>query len=258
MIVYFTGTGNSRFVAKMLGDLIDDEVVSANDYIKANEAAHLVSEKPWVFVSPVYLSALPRIFEKFVREASFDGNKKAWFIVTSAGTSVCACPVYAEDLSKEKGFEYMGAANVTMPQNYLISFFETKSKEECAQIIEAAKPRIAELGRYIADGRAFDDPGVKKWEIISTKMTVGLVSKFFVKADDFFATDKCIGCGTCVRSCPLNNISLVDGKPVWGKDCTHCVACINLCPVEAIEYGKASVGKNRYRCPEYKKDLTHV
>ena len=37
---------------------------------------------------------------------------------------------------------------------------------------------------------------------------------------------------------PLNNIRLENGKPVWGKHCTHCMACICDCPKEAIEYGK--------------------
>ena len=70
--------------------------------------------------------------------------------------------------------------------------------------------------------------------------------KFFVKADAFTANDKCIGCGKCAKMCPLNNIELKNSKPVWGKNCTHCMACICLCPTEAIEYGKKSVGKPRY------------
>lgn len=40
------------------------------------------------------------------------------------------------------------------------------------------------------------------------------------------------------------------GKPVWGKNCTHCMGCINFCPKEAIEYAKGSVGKTRYAGPE--------
>ena len=40
--------------------------------------------------------------------------------------------------------------------------------------------------------------------------------------------------------------SLQNGKPVWGQDCTHCMACICYCPTEAIEYGKMSLGKPRY------------
>ena len=70
--------------------------------------------------------------------------------------------------------------------------------------------------------------------------------RFFVKADAFTASDACIGCGKCVRECPLNNIHLEQGKPTWGKNCTHCMECICYCPKEAIEYGKKSVGKPRY------------
>ena len=44
----------------------------------------------------------------------------------------------------------------------------------------------------------------------------------------------------------MNNVALKDGKPVWGKVCTHCMACICYCPVSAIEYGKKSVGQPRY------------
>ena len=43
-----------------------------------------------------------------------------------------------------------------------------------------------------------------------------------------------------------DNIHLENGRPVWGKNCTHCMACICDCPKEAIEYGKKSKGKPRY------------
>lgn len=75
--------------------------------------------------------------------------------------------------------------------------------------------------------------------------------RFIVKANKFIVSDACVGCGKCAESCVLNNIELRGGKPVWGDRCTHCMACICTCPASAIEYGKASVGKPHYRCPEY-------
>lgn len=64
-----------------------------------------------------------------------------------------------------------------------------------------------------------------------------------ISAKAFTVTDKCIGCGKCAERCPLNNVTLSDGKPVRGKNCTHCMACIAGCPQEAVECGKKIRGK---------------
>ena len=74
--------------------------------------------------------------------------------------------------------------------------------------------------------------------------------RLFVKAAAFQASDACISCGQCAKRCPMNNITLVNGKPEWGGKCTHCMACICYCPAKAIEYGKKSVGKPRYHFEE--------
>ena len=60
----------------------------------------------------------------------------------------------------------------------------------------------------------------------------------------------CIGCGKCEKLCPLNNITLQNARPVWGTNCTQCMACICYCPTRAIEYGKKSAGKPRYHFEE--------
>lgn len=250
MIIYYTGTGNSKYVADMMADILDDEAVSANEYIKNGIAADFASDKPYVFVSPVYVSAPARIFEDFVRSGSFGGNKKTYFVMTCAG-GMGACPAYCEKLSGDK-FDYMGTAQVEMPQNYLV-FFTTKEKEENEKTIAAAEPKIKELAQLVAEGKAFPDSGMKKWELISTEMILAPYYKWFMKAKAFTVSDDCVGCGLCAKTCPLGNIKIVDKKPVWGDNCTHCVSCINRCPKKAIEYGKKSLGKPRYVCPEYKK-----
>ena len=85
------------------------------------------------------------------------------------------------------------------------------------------------------------------------KISSALVNKIFypafVHAKPFYTTEACIGCGKCETVCPMNNIDIIDGRPVWDNHCTHCMACICGCPEEAIEYGKKSKGKPRYQCP---------
>ena len=79
-----------------------------------------------------------------------------------------------------------------------------------------------------------------------------MFNKFYLQDKKFTVKESCISCGLCAKSCPLSNIELKDGKPQWLGNCTHCMACITKCPKEAIEYGKKSVGKPRYLCPEWK------
>jgi NAD-dependent dihydropyrimidine dehydrogenase PreA subunit len=48
-------------------------------------------------------------------------------------------------------------------------------------------------------------------------------------------TDKCIGCGFCVRDCPVEAVKLVKKKAVINDHwCTHCGVCQRVCEAEAI------------------------
>ncbi len=45
----------------------------------------------------------------------------------------------------------------------------------------------------------------------------------------------CIGCGSCVATCPVEAIELVEGVAKIDKEkCVGCGACKGACPVEAI------------------------
>lgn len=61
MIVYFTGTGNSRYCAEFLADRLGDVCTDAFRFIREGIAADFTSDKPWVFVSPTYARQLPRL-----------------------------------------------------------------------------------------------------------------------------------------------------------------------------------------------------
>ncbi len=123
--------------------------------------------------------------------------------------------------------------------------FNAPQKKQARSIVGQAEPALQKALAQLKAGREFPaerDPLRPPYERPGKPGVLSL----FVKADAFRATDACIGCGKCVELCPLNNIRLENGKPVWGKNCTHCMACICHCPKEAIEYGKKSKGKPRY------------
>lgn len=249
MILYFSGTGNSAYVAEQIALQTGDHAVSINDRIRERNHERIVTEKPLVFVTPTYAWRLPRLVEEWIRKMTFEGNPKAYFVMT-CGEGNGNAEKYIRELCLIKQFEFMGCQQIVMPENY-IAMFSVPEEKEARAIIRRAKPVI----RSVADAiRTEANLKVKKVNAMDQLLSTVVYGAFYVgivKDRRFYATDQCIGCGRCEEVCPLGNITLVADKPMWNGKCTHCMACISECPAEAIEYGTASVGKPRYRCPEY-------
>lgn len=246
MVLYFSGTGNSAYVAKRIANLLLDESIDLFQKIRAHDYSELHSDKPWVFVAPVYAWQMPIIVRDWIANATFSGSKDAYFVIT-CGQSIGGAGEYARKLCEPKGLSYKGCSKVVMPENYLL-MYPVPDEAQSRQIIEQAEPVIDAIASKIEKGGILDEAcglGGK----LSSGVVNALFYKCFVSAKKFYAQESCNACGYCEKVCPLNNIHLMDGKPQWGDACTHCCACICRCPQEAIEYGKTSVGKPRYICP---------
>lgn len=247
MILYFSGTGNSKYAAKRIGDDIQDEAVNLFDRIRKHDFTSLHSDKPWVVVTPTYAWRIPRILQAWLRRVELSGSRDIWFVMTCGG-DIGNAGEYLNRYCKEKGLHNQGCRAVVMPENY-IALYDAPGREEALEIIQKADKTLSDLAQYIRDGRPFPEAEV----VWKDKIKSGLVNDIFypaiVHAKKFYATEACISCGKCEKVCPLANIRIDDGKPVWGDDCTHCMACICRCPKEAIEYGRNSKGKVRYVCP---------
>ena len=248
MIVYFSGTGNSRYAAETLARELNDELLDAGKEIRAGKKGILHSDRPWIFVAPTYAWRLPHIFSDYIRNAVLTGSKDAYFVLTCGG-DIGNAGAYTAQLCEQTGLNDRGILEVIMPENY-IAMFDAPGAEEARTIVDRAKPVLSLGAAWIRNGMPFPTRKVTPVDRMKSGIINSAFYRLFVKADSFFVTESCVGCNTCAEACPLNNITLVDGKPVWGKNCTHCMACICGCPTEAIEYGKVSRGKPRYQCPK--------
>lgn len=244
MVLYFSGTGNSRYAAQLIASVTGDKIISINAFVKRGSKEVIHSDEPFVFVCPTYGWRIPRIVDAFIRKTLFTGSNKAYFVLTCGGESGNAAH-YAQKTCDIKGFSFLGLASVVMPENY-IAMFEVPDKIQADAIIGKAIPRIRDIAEHIKNGQPLPPEKVTFIDRQKSGIVNNVFYLFFVKAKGFYATDACTGCGKCAELCPLDNIKLVEGKPRWGENCTHCMACICACPSEAIEYKNNSKGKPRY------------
>ncbi len=118
MIVYFSGTGNSRFAAELLARQLGDELVDAGQRIKAGENSGLSSDRPWVFVAPTYAWRMARPMEEYLRSVRLTGSRDAYFVLT-CGSEIGNAGAFAAHLCEELELCYRGVLEVVMPENYI-------------------------------------------------------------------------------------------------------------------------------------------
>lgn len=248
MILYFSGTGNSEYAATRIGKATGGSVLNLFDKIRSRDFSALHANEPWVVVVPTYAWRIPRVVEDWLRRTKLTRSRELYFVMTCGGDAGNAGK-YLQKLCKAKKMQYMGCFPVRMPENY-IALFATPTQEEALETLRRAEAVIDAAARFIQNRQVFPRPKAT----VRDRLNSGIVNAAFypmlVHAKKFYATDACISCGKCAEVCPLRNIRLENGRPVWEDHCTHCMACISRCPREAIEYGAHSKGLTRYVCPK--------
>lgn len=252
MIFCFSGTGNSRYLARRIGAALRDEVIDLNAKIKAGDCAPVQGGQDVILVTPTYAWRIPRIVSDWLSQTELVAAKRIWFVM-DCGSEIGNAAKYNRRLAEKKQLQYMGTARIVMPENY-IAMFNAPQMPQARAIVERAEPDITGVIARLRVGQSFSAPRDNLYDRFMSGPVNPVFYRFFVKAAAFQVGNACIGCGQCVRNCPLNNIRLQDKKPVWGKNCTHCMACICYCPTKAIDYGKKSVGKPRYHFEELEKE----
>ena len=80
MILYFSGTGNSKYVAKRIADALGDEIVNLNARIKASDTSPIETDERVIIVTPTYAWRIPRVVRDWLRKTELRGAKQVWFV----------------------------------------------------------------------------------------------------------------------------------------------------------------------------------
>jgi len=251
MVLYFSGTGNTEYIAKLIANGLGDECVDLFDRIRTNDKSPLHSEKTYIICTPIYVCEMPLFLIKYLNSITFNGNNKVYFIFTSGGYCGSA-KVQAKLFSMKKNLKFLGCAEFVMPRNYVANNRYAMDDEKIIYAkIEAATKKVGQVVKDIKNEKKLKSRHIWLFETLIIAHFAPIWTKYKLVAKDFYTTDECVGCRICEKVCPLNNIKIVDRKPGWGENCTHCMACISKCPKNAIEFDSKTQGKPRYLIKNY-------
>ena len=106
MVLYFSATGNTEYIARELAKRLSDDCINLLDRIKNKDHTVLHSEKPFIICAPVYVCEMPRFMSSYLKKQTFSGNKNVYFIFTSGGYCGISGPL-AKSMFKKKKMNYL-------------------------------------------------------------------------------------------------------------------------------------------------------
>ena len=234
MIYYFSGTGNSKYVAEMLASELNDQ---ANTLVQVDQISQ---DKTIIIVSPIYAWLVPEIVMDFMRNLNLQSHQSLYLVVT-CGDNVGRA---IDRLKREVRLD--GAYSIAMPNNYVIGFDVDPELEQTAKIL-AARGQVDQIAEDIRQGLRVERINKGRFAQYFGSFAGTMFQRFARTTKPFYVQEQCISCSMCADECPVHAIEMVDGKPVWVKStCQMCLKCLHTCPVEAIQYGRSTLNKGRY------------
>lgn len=255
MILCFTGTGNSRRVANQLQDILGDKIIrlAPGQMVRPEGVTLKVNDDRVILVTPVHSWGLPSLVAKVMRRSKFTGKGCfKHYLVLTCGDDIGQADHQWRKLVRARGFEPISAYSVQMPNTYtFLPGFDVDPAPLAEQKLRAAVPAVDKIAKSIADGEHTTQVARGSYPWIKSKILYPIFQRFMCSTKPFHATDACTGCGKCARNCSTGNITIINGRPVWGKTCNTCMRCYHCCPRHAVAYGNRTAKKGQYLCPGY-------
>lgn len=231
-IFCFSGTGNSLYAAKKIAAEINAEVCNMRSFVQCGD--NVIG-----FVFPTYFWGLPKSVDEFLDNIRITDKNAYIFCVTSYGGFSCGVTGAADQKLRKQGLKLSYGAKVKMVENYLPGFkmndtdgLWSRSDSKLNEIITDIKNRVC---NKIMPYTVFNIIAQKAYPPNRGNCAAN------------FTVNGCKQCGMCESVCPNGNISLENGAVKFGKKCDLCLACLNVCPADAIDYGQSTRGKTRYK-----------
>jgi len=230
---YFSGTGNSKYIAELFAQNTNSACLSIDE--KTDFSEIIAQHGTIAFCYPIYGSCVPRIMREFVSSISqLLHGKKIIIFCTQFLFSGDGARAFSRLLPSEQ-CTVIYTEHFRMPNNISnFALFPIAGAEKQKKYFMRAEKKMKTVCENIEKGI------VKKRGFSFGSRLLGILQNSHFPAverkaaKDVRVRESCIGCGVCVKICPMDNLSL-ENKTIKPKgNCTLCYRCVNICPNKSI------------------------
>ena len=248
MIFYFSGCGNSKHVAETIATGLNDTLTFIPEAAREGRYDYTLAEGERLgFVFPIYSWAPPKLVLDFVKKMQLKAKPDYLYFVCTCGDNCGLTEKVFRKAIEEKGWHLSACFSVQMPETYIgMPGFKLDTPENAKLKIDRANDLLKRNITRLINKEHFSEMVVGSLAWLKTYLVNPGFNRSATDDSKYHVTEACIHCGKCVDACPLKNITLEEGRPKWHGHCTMCMGCYHHCPVNAIQYGKATVGKGQY------------
>jgi len=242
----YTGTGNSLWIARQLALELKDTTLRFMPLL--SKEIRVEADRVGL-IFPVHIWGLPSRVVQFIHDLQATPETYFFALAVNAGQPA-ATLLQLQKLMSARGGSLTAGWSFVMPSNYTPWGGPGPIDAQQRRFREAQKKTKGIAGTILQGERKKVDSG-PLWQNILFSLIYKMSFQFVRKMDKkFWGDDRCNGCGICSEVCPAGNIEMINGKPAWLQRCEQCLACLQWCPQEAIQYGEKTAKHARYHHPE--------
>ena len=243
MILYFSATGNCKYVAARLAAAFGQETVSITECMQRN--AYAFTDETIGMISPTYFWGLPSIVKEFLEKA--DLHTDYLYFLSTYGTT----PGSSDDMARRaiRGKTIDAFYSVQMPDTWT-PVFDLSTPEKAAAFTKKTEAQIDEAIVKIKERHTNKRMSPRIPAILTNRIAQPLYDRKIRLTKHFHVEESCSGCGFCAKNCPVQAIRMQEKRPIWCKEkCVLCLGCLHRCPRFAIQYGKNTKQHGQYTNP---------
>jgi ferredoxin/flavodoxin len=258
LYLYFSGTGNTKYVVKKFANQYEDNHNYALKSIEDKELdfpSMITNANLIVIAYPIHEGWIPHIMKTFlIKHKSFFKNKNIITICTQMFFSGdgAAWPYY---LLKDVNVNVLHAIHINMPNNISdFWFLPVKTATESTKKYKKADKKIIKVVTKITNGKRVKN-GIRFYSrflgyVIQRAYTKHHYNSLRSKVK--IHHESCIACNKCVNVCPTENLYNENNR-IFVKDrCTVCYRCVNECPTKSISIATKHRPSKQYIIKDYK------